>query len=59
MNIHYVNLLKNKEIHTLSTYCGYVMCGERHKWRVEGLILFVVVKNVWFTANEKKNNIVI
>lgn len=48
-----ITLKRKGGIHTLSTYCGDVVCRERHKWWVERLILFVVVKNVRFTANEK------
>lgn len=42
-------------IRTLTTYCGDVVRRERHKWRVERLVLFVMVKNVGLTVVNKKS----
>lgn len=47
---------KKVKIHTLSTYSGDVVCRECHEWWVERLILFVMVKDVRFTAKRQNTD---
>lgn len=51
----YVIQRRKRHIHTLTTYCGDVVRRESHEWWVERLILFVMMKDVWFTANGRSN----
>lgn len=44
-------------IRTLTTYCGDVVRRKRHKRRVERLVLFVMMKNVRFTVDNKKEHL--